>query len=188
MPLFENVFALQIPVHLDRLHFSFFINQNLYTSSSEAKSVPHNHHDFELRFVCTGCCAQFIDGKKVLIGAGKCLIIHPFEYHWQTWDSKSPDSTQYNLRFSLKKSTTNPNLTDDATRSFVAFLENLRVVKMNENRVTPLFQSLTDEIYRKRPGFIYNIQAICTKIIVELIRASGTDLNVFNFEEIKYLN
>lgn len=188
MPLFENAFALQIPVRVDRLHFSFFINQNLYTISSEVKSVPHNHHDFELRFVCTGFCNQFIDGKKFTVDAGKCLIIHPFEYHWQSWDAKNPDSTQYNLRFSLKKSASDSHLTDEANRSIAAMLGSLRVVEMNLDRMVPLFRFLTDEIYQKRLGFIYNIQSICTQIIVELIRCSGTDLNFFGFEESRYLN
>lgn len=187
MPLFENAFALQIPVRVDRLHLSFFINQNLYTTSSEAKSVPHNHHDIELRFVCTGFCTQFIDGKKYIVDAGKCLIIHPFEYHWQSWDSKNPDSTQYNLRFSLKK-TTNSHITDEANRSFAALLDSLRIVKMDPDRIIPLFQVLTNEIYQKRPGFIHYIQSICTQIIIELLRYSGADLNFFHFEETKYLN
>ena len=45
MAIFDNPFSLEFTVHVGYLDIIVFINENLYVTSNECNSVPHNHHD-----------------------------------------------------------------------------------------------------------------------------------------------
>lgn len=100
MALFQNPFSLEVPVQVGILNLTFFINENLFVSNAEVASIPHNHHDFEMRYVTAGTCRQFVDSRQYLATRGDLLLVHPFEYHCQSLMSDTAHSEQYNLRFS----------------------------------------------------------------------------------------
>ena len=186
MPLFENPFALQIPVQIGHLQIVFYVNQNLHVISSEVNSVPHNHHDYELRYVATGTCKQVISGEMFTVSKGGCLITQPLEYHWQSWTPKDPDSAQYNLRFSIKPPTKTNVKAFEAHERFLRFITEVRILQDESGKLATLFGLLTDEIYHKRYGFVQTVKALCTQIVMELIRISGEDVKIFPTEELKY--
>ena len=186
MPLFENPFALQIPVRIGYFSIVFYVNQNLHVISSEVNSVPHNHHDYELRYVASGTCKQVISGEMFTVSKGGCLVTKPLEYHWQSWSPQSPDSVQYNLRFSIKDPTKSNEVAVEAYERFLRLLSEIRVLQDESGKLGVLFELLTDEIYHQKYGIVQTIKAICAQIIVELIRMSGQEIKIFPTEELKY--
>lgn len=186
MPLFENPFALQIPVRVGYFSIVFYVNQNLHVISSEVNSVPHNHHDYELRYVSSGTCKQVISGEVFTVSKGGCLVTQPMEYHWQSWSPKNSDSIQYNLRFSVKAPAKNNEGATEAYERFLRLLSEIRILQDERGKLGVLFELLTDEIYHQQYGIVQSVRGICTQIIVELIRMSGQDVKIFPTEELKY--
>ncbi len=188
MALFENPFSLKFPAQVGNLKLFFFINENLYVSSDECISRPHNHSDFELRYTATGSCYQNIEQEVFTGSAGDMILVHPMEYHWQSRISEDEISSQYNLRFSLEPSTsaTSPQ-TIRAHAIVTEALRNTRMLHDETGVMLPYLHQLANEMYRKRPGFALNVRLLCTLILSELIRLLGvaTD-SIFPKEEFKY--
>lgn len=188
MALFEHPFSLKFPAQVGSLKVFFFINENLYVSSSECVSRPHNHSDFELRYTEAGSCYQNI-GQEVFIGApGDLILVRPMEYHWQSRIAEDRVSSQYNLRFSLEPSgTAASQQTACAYAAVTEALENTRMLHDETGGMLPYLQQLTKEMYQKQPGFAVNVRLLCTLILTELLRLSGiVGDNIFPKEEFKY--
>ncbi|MBQ7346360.1 MAG: helix-turn-helix domain-containing protein [Clostridia bacterium] len=187
MPLFENPFSLQIPVQSGYLNTTFFINQNLYVVSTECQSTPHNHHDFELRYIATGDCNQLIANEVYSACAGDLLIVHPHEYHCQTQDHVKKASTQYNLRFSPELPCTKNPAVLNAYKSFMDYISAIRQIHDDSGVLNSYFHLLTNEIYQKRPGYIGSIKALCSLILTELIRFADADMQkLYPADELEY--
>ncbi len=185
MPLFENPAAVQVPVQIENLRLVFFVNQNLCTVNAEANSVPHNHHDYELRYFSSGVGNSVISGKRYAMAERDLIITKPFEYHWQVWPT-STTSTQYNLRFSVKMPSKKNSIEMEAYENFIEFLDNLRTLNDEEGRLLPLCRMLAEEMYTRKSGYINMVRTLCTQIMISLIRISGAKLKIFPEEEPKY--
>ncbi len=188
MALFEHPFSLKFPAQIGNLKVFFFINENLYVSSGECISRPHNHSDFELRYTAAGTCYQNI-GQAVFTGSpGDMILVHPMEYHWQSRISEDNCSCQYNLRFSLEPSSC--AVSQQTIRAHAAVteaLKNTRLLHDETGTMLPYLQQLTKEMYEKRPGFAANVRLLCTLILTELLRLlQVTGESIFPKEEFKY--
>lgn len=186
MPLFEKPFALQFPVSIEDITFVFYVNQNLYVINSECTSVPHNHHDYELRYVATGVGNQMIDGQRYSLAKGNCLVTKPLEYHWQEWIPNTPPSAQYNVRFSVKAPPKANEKAWETYNRFLTFLEEIRVFRDEKGRLMTYFELLSREFYEKRDGFLQTATNLCALIMTEVIRLSDAELKIFTSSELKY--
>ena len=189
MALFPKPLSLELPVRVGVLDVRFFINENLHVKNEECTSLPHNHHDFELRYVATGSCNQTIGLNDYPVSAGELLLVYPLEYHCQTQLSGQSQSTQYNLRFYIE-----PPLDEDADSvrqrayaSMVKLLRETRKIQDDERVLLPFFQQLSEEIYQKQIGYISNLKSLCCLIMAQIIRLSGkSHAWIFPAEELKY--
>ncbi len=189
MALFEPPFSLKFPAQAGHLKVFFFINENLYTSSDECISLPHNHSDFELRYTAVGSCYQNI-GDDVFVGSARDMIlVHPMEYHWQSQISQEECSSQYNLRFSLEPPTSVTSQKTIRAHAIVTeAFQNTRMLHDTDGVILPYLRQLTNEMYQKGPGFATNVQFLCILILTELIRLLGIATeHIFPNEEFKYL-
>ena len=187
MALFQNPFSLEIPVKIGVLDVVFFINENLFVTNAECISYPHNHHDYEMRYVASGTCNQEIENKVYTVSAGELLLVSPFEYHCQTQNSEKSPSSQYNLRFYVEAPLPENTLRQRAYIGIVNLLNNTRQLYDKESVLLPYFQKLSDEIYNKEVGYVGNLQSLCCLILTELIRLSQHNVAyVFPAVELKY--
>lgn len=187
MSLFENPFSLEIPVQIGNLNTLFFINENLYVTNAECISTPHNHHDYEMRYIATGSCGQLIDHTLYTASAGDLLLVPPLEYHCQMQDQIDPTTSQYNLRFTVEAPTPRATAAQHhAYADMIHLLDHTRRVHDNGWLLT-LFQQLENEFRGKKRGFVYCVQSLCTCILTEFIRLSGQKAgNILPSEELGY--
>lgn len=171
MALFQNPFSLEVPVQVGILNLTFFINENLFVSNAEVASIPHNHHDFEMRYVTAGTCRQFVDSRQYLATRGDLLLVYPFEYHCQSLMSDTAHSEQYNLRFSPAPpgGKENPAYQRVLT-NLQSLLEGKRLIHDRTMTLLPYFEHLAKEIYSREVGYVSNIQSLCTLIFTNVIR------------------
>ena len=188
MSLFENPFSLEIPVRVGHLNAVFFINENLFVNSTECISAPHNHHDFEMRYIASGTCNQLIDQRVYTASASDLLLVHPLEYHCQTQDQINMGSSQYNLRFTLEPPSSDaPQTTLHAYRTAQQLLRELRWVHDRDGKLLICFRLLTNEIYERSSGFVSNIQGVCSCILTYVLRFSeGKTDGIFPAEELSF--
>ena len=189
MALFQKPFSLEIPVSVGVLNVRFFINENLYVVNSECASVPHNHHDYELRYVASGRCDQIIGISTYSASAGELLLVYPLEYHCQSQISDATDFSQYNLRFYLDPPANagEDSIQQRAYTNMVNLLRDTRKLRDTDSTLLTFFRQLSEEIYQKRAGYISNLKALCCLIMTQVIRLSGgSNAWIFPAEELKY--
>ena len=188
MPLFDKPFSLEIPVQVGYLKTVFFINQNLFVSSHECISIPHNHHDYELRYIASGNCSQLIADRVYQAEAGDLLIVYPYEYHCQRKEQISEGASQYNLRFVVDPPKEQASAAE--IKAYHAFIKTLSVTRRvsDKNQTLRLFfQLLTEEIYEKREGYVANMQSLCSMILNTVLRLSERDVKtLYPSTELKY--
>lgn len=185
MPAIERNAVLQIPVQLDSLTVWFFINQNLHASGgSEYGSVPHNHHDFELRYVESGVGNQYVSGELYRLSRGNCLVVLPLEYHWQAGDPRAHASSQFNLRFSVKAPPKNNARAIEDYEQLMGVLRDARVLQDRDGRLLAVFRRISDELARREGGFVQILRALCLQLLVEAVRLAGGTLRCFETEEL----
>ena len=185
MPLFVNPFTMEIPILIGRLHTVFFINNNLYVNNNECNSVPHSHHDFEIRYVSRGSCNQIINNQSFPVDAGNMVLIHPLEYHYQ---NSNNDSSQYNFRFSvIAPSGSEEPARQRAYENCLSILMGMRRLRDDTGVIHEYLNQLAQEIWNKSFGFNENMRSLCILIFVELLRLSGESLNrLFPPEDFHY--
>ena len=188
MPLFANPFSLEIPIRIGNLNIVFFVNENLYVSNTECISTPHNHHDFELRYTASGSCRQIIENETYIADAQNLLLVHPFEYHCQDQSSVYHESSQFNLRFSINPPDTSGKGTPERLyQNTTQILMETRYVHDSSGAILFYLQQLSNEVYQKKEGYIFNIRSLCLLIFIELMRLSNTNnIPLFPAEDIRY--
>ncbi|MBQ8213788.1 MAG: helix-turn-helix domain-containing protein [Clostridia bacterium] len=188
MALFDKPFSLEIPVQIGYLRTVFFINQNLFVTSEECISIPHNHHDYELRYIATGKCKQIISNRTYDAEVGDLLIVYPFEYHCQRKDQICETSSQYNLRFTVE--IPNDNASPAEIRAYQAIIKALSETRRVHDKKQILllyFKQLTEEINSKNVGYVSNMQSLCSLILSEVTRLSEKEIkSLYPPEELKF--
>ena len=188
MTVFEPPFSLQLPVTVGNLKINFFLHEYSFVTYDMCASEPHNHGDYELRYVCSGKAQQIIHNETLKISAGDVILLHPMEYHYQTTMDFSKDVSQFSFRFSLKT----PNKESDsiAYKNYVMlsdFLSSFRSVNDKERVLLPLIQKMTEELSKRNCGFFGYLQAMCGIFFTEFLRiAFPAAPSFFVSEEIRY--
>ncbi|HBF15662.1 MAG TPA: hypothetical protein DDW30_08315 [Clostridiales bacterium] len=183
MAIFDNPFSLELSVRIGYLDITAFINENLYVTSNECRSVPHNHHDYEIRYIASGTCNQMIEGSTITASCRDLILIHPMEFHCQYHTDGESPSAQYNLRFSIRQKQCNPAL----AKRIRDLLNATRLLHDDSGTILFYMNRMRDEIYSKRYGYISSIQSFCQLILTELFRLMGpaTDF-LFPSEEMRF--
>ena len=188
MASFEPPFSLQLPVTVGNLKLNFFLHEYSFVTYDMCASEPHNHGDYELRYVCSGKANQIIQNETLAMNEGDVLLLHPMEYHYQTTKGASHDVSQFSFRFSLKA----PNKETDAVayKSYVMlsdFLSSFRSVNDTERTLLPLIRTITAEISKRDSGFFGYLQAMCRIFFTQFLRIAFPDAtDFFVSEEIRY--
>ncbi|HBF14144.1 MAG TPA: hypothetical protein DDW30_00385, partial [Clostridiales bacterium] len=152
-----------------------FINENLYTNSSEYASVPHKHPDYELWYTERGTCSEAVEQERYDLHAGDLLLIPPMSTHFRYPDAADGDSTQYNLRFSLKM----PPQTDKGTAPLRAYRSANRLLRQGavlhdeSGSICAYLRQLTTEMHRRNAGYVHTVRALSSLILTEAFRLLG---------------
>ena len=188
MPLYDLPFSIEIPASLGNNRLSFLVSENIHAIQRECISVPHNHGNYELRYIASGTGNQIIEETEFKTSAGDVLLLHPNEYHYQTEDAISSDLAQYSFCFLIK-----PPLKSATAAEKKGYMElnelfqSIRLLKDETFSLRPSFQRLANEIHQKQYGYFNYLQSICITLLVDLIRLSGqVRANLFPPEELKY--
>ena len=174
-------FALNVPINLKGAKLNFNIGESLRSGVSDFKSLPHNHNDWELRYVANGHVTQYVDGNEYKLTAGDVIILQPKATHYQTKEPKVSHLTQYTLRLTVK------NTEDPTARELQAILNDTFILRDKKNAMASLFSRLWNEITEKKPGYFNYIQSICLAILIEFLRLCSADTQkVLEIDDSKY--
>lgn len=188
MAILESPFSLHLPVTVGNLKMTFFLHEYSFVTYDMCASDPHNHGDYEFRYVCSGKGNQIIQNETVATTAGDVILLHPMEYHYQTSKGSSRDISQFSFRFSIKM----PNKEADpiAYKSYVIltdFLSSFRSVHDSERSLLPSIRIMTEELAKRQTGFFGYLQAMCVVIFTQFLRIAFADApSVFLSEEIRH--
>lgn len=145
--------------------------------------TPYHCHDFyEINYIASGECVQYIDGKNIIMKAGDLLFIHPDAYHISC---PVGDSIGYNILIrgdffrcqeELFKKTDKNN--------YLTFLRNNKVYMMFhnilDNKAAEAIETLIGEIQNenKAPHTSFNniyIENLTSNVFVALARCPRND-------------
>ena len=162
-------FSLNIPVKICDVKLNFHISETMRVSGLLCASSPHNHGDFELRYITSGKTNHIIQGKEVNLHSGDVILLHPGETHYQTEDSITPNLVQYSLRISIK------NKSCPSSIALEELLGKITTLRDDKYLLAPLFNRLWKEIIDRKDGFFNYLQSLCQSIMIETIRLSDLD-------------
>ena len=174
-------FSLNIPVTLCEAKLNFHISESLRASGAECVSAPHNHGDYELRYLTSGNANQIIKGEELKTHSGDLIILHPGETHYQTEDAITSNLVQYSIRIAVKNSGTPAA---DAITELLCSVDRLRDERY---ALAPLFNRVWKEIIDRKEGYFNYLQSLCLSIIIEVIRLTGRSTeDIFTVDSSKY--
>ena len=182
-------YSLSIPITIGNVKVVCFFRENIKLCGKKYFSPPHNHGDYEIKYVVAGKSDQIIDDKHIVMKAGDVIVVPPETYHYKMEAETTDDLVEYSLRFSLKKPLDNASAYQH--KSYVALrdlLSKLSYVRDTRFELRSFFDSMFTEIEEKDYGFFDVLQSCCQSILIKLIRLSGIPpKNIFKSEELKYL-
>ena len=189
MPRFFNPHFFDITLDVGFLTVRVFLNDNLCVKETETYSAPHRHKECELRYFAGGSSCYTVGSSKYMCYAGDYLLIPPDTFHAQL-DDDNPhsinDSVQYNLRFSILDNSIIPPCSPQPS---VSYFSVPHLVHTRRERIEPLLEVLTEEVYDKRPGYMIVVKSNLTALLVELLRPAETmSLHLFPEETSQYHN
>ncbi len=173
---------MNIPATLCDVKLSFHISEGLRSMGLDcASSPPHNHGDWEFRYITSGTGDLIIVTDEYRTRSGDLMVLHPKTTHYQTEGASSPNLVQYSLRVDIK----NPE--EPASIALKEVLES--AVQLHDDRYTlaPLFNRLWREITNRKSGYFNYLQSLCISIFVEILRLTGRDCDaIFTTDGAKY--
>ncbi len=174
-------FSLNVPVNFCDVKLNFHLSEMMRVGGAMCASSPHNHGDYELRYLTSGSSNQVIMGNEIILHSGDLVMLHPGETHYQTEDSITPNLVQYSLRISIK----NKNV--PSAVSLEELLNKITTLKDERYVLAPLFNRLCKEIVDRHAGFFTYLQSLCQSILIEVIRLSELDASgIFTTNSSKY--
>ncbi len=182
----QKRFSLEIPIKIGSIDIVCFVNQFLFVTGANTVSVPHNHHDYELRYIANGSMAQLINDKEYIGGGGDILLVQPLEYHCRSRKSDAEkDSAQYNLRFTILEPKG-----QKGKRSYLSLknaLSGVRFVKDEGMKILAYLRVLQEELKEKNSGYIDSVRSLCTLILLNYLRLIQLDTDhVFPKQAVEY--
>ena len=184
----EIPYALQLPILIGGLKATVYVHEKSYVLGEECRSLPHNHGDYELRYICQGKGNQIVEYETIRTESGDILLIHPQEFHYQTMDSATQDLEQFSFRFSIKPPTEAATAVVQRTYvSLTAFLDEFRMARDTDRVLIPLLQMVQNELKAKESGFFACLQALFVIILTTFLRlVSDNPQGILPSEEQKY--
>lgn len=185
-------FSLEIPIVFGHVRVHFFLHANNFSCGVCCISKPHNHKDYELRYVSAGRGNQIIETEhdglyEIETEVSDILLIHPKEYHYQTTEKCSEDLAQYSLCFGISLPTRPTAEQKRAYEEMESHLAAIRRLRDTDGRLLPLFSRLMEEIHGRPLGFFPYISSLCTMILTELLRLGGAqNERLFPASELRY--
>lgn len=174
-------FSLNIPTSLCDVKLNVHLSELMRVSGALCASAPHNHGDYELRYLTSGSSNQVIRGDEITLHSGDIVLLHPGETHYQTEESITPNLVQYSIRILVK------NKDVPASQAFIKMLDSITTLRDDRYVLAPLFNRLWKEMVERRDGFFNYLQALCTSILIEIVRISGLDSSqIFTVNSNKY--
>lgn len=174
-------FSLNIPVTLCDIKLNFHISETLRVHGMDCVSVPHNHGDYEIRYLTSGNANQIIKSEEFRTTSGDIILLRPGETHYQTEEAITPNLVQYSIRMAIK----NPN--SPASEALVELLEGIRLLHDDRFTLAPLFNRLWKEIVERRNGYVNYLQALCLSILIEYLRLANVETDaVFTLDAAKF--
>lgn len=173
-------FSLNIPVTICDVKLIFHISELLRVNGTDCASPPHNHGDYELRYLTSGNANQIIEAEEIRTHSGDIILLHPGETHYQTEDAITPNLVQYSIRLAIKNNT-------PASEALTEMLDNIRLLKDDRYTLAPLFNRVWKEISDRKNGYVNYLQALCLSILIEFLRIAKVDTDaVFTVDAAKY--
>jgi len=172
---------MNVPVSLCNTKLSFHITEELRVSGLSCVSQPHNHGDWELRYLTSGTGNQVIGNNELETRSGDIILLQPGITHYQTEDETSPNLLQYSIRIAIKNEQT------PSGEALKRILESIQRVHDDRFTLAPLFNRLWKEMKERKPGYFNYIQSLCLSIFVEFLRITEADCSeIFTTDGAKY--
>lgn len=162
----KQPFSLNIPTTLCDVKLTFHISEILRASDFDCVSVPHNHGDYELRYITSGSANQVILGEEIKTRSGDLIVLHPGETHYQTEDAISTNLVQYSIRVAVKN-------TNEASEALIDLLNSTTTVRDERFVLAPIFNRIWKEINDRKDGYITYLQSLCQSLLIEILRLTG---------------
>ncbi len=174
-------FFVNIPISISSTKLIFHITESMHAIGADCVSPPHNHSDFEICYLSSGTGKQVIGSDEIKLRSGDILVLHPRVTHYQTEDGISQNLTKYSIRLSINDGA------GHGANALRRILDGVTHLHDNSFTLAPLFNRLWKEVSDRRPGYFNYLQALCTSILIELLRLTGEDTSeIFETDESKY--
>ncbi len=164
-------FSYDVAIKLGTLDIICYLGGEFFSTGAE-DSYPHNHAEYELFYVTSGVCHYNLSGKTLLTPAGNFLLIHPNEYHFR----ESNPSSHFHFRFAVK-APTGKAAESNQVHIYNALCERLlqiRTLHIREPIFFTLMNQLNKELFETKPGYLGNIESLCSLILTEFLRVGVT--------------
>ena len=180
-------YSLNVPFAIENIKLNCFLKQRVKVIGDQHFTSPHNHCDYELKYVVSGTSTQIVDGKTVILSAGDLLVIPPYTYHFQT-ESSNEDLIKYSIRLSVKQPTAGASAGRIKKYTELSdLLSNVSVIKDKKMELRTFFDIIDAEITEKDYGFFDALQASCQSLLLRIIRMTQrSPSNTWCSDEIKH--
>ncbi len=133
------------------------------------RNYLHIHSFFEICYVYAGRGTFLIDGTEYAIAAGDVFVALPTLPHEIISSTELP----LGIYFWAHTLTTNTPLTKSSSLDQLldAFTNSRQYVSRQTATIQNIIDLITDEIIHQPPGYLYSIQALVTKLILDTLRA-----------------
>ncbi len=164
-----NEIALEFYVKINDVKIKFYINNNFSSDQTKLKSVPHNHHDYEVHYLFFGNYTYVIDNVEYDIQDDKILIIKPGEYHYLK-RKNDRDFKEFNLRFSIEQPRENELTSIKNNYKYIVNLLNKTRITAINVKLGRIFFLLGEELKHQKYGFTDAVKSYAILTLTEFIR------------------
>ncbi len=172
----NELYSLKFTVRVGYLNLEAFINEGYIAPSDTEITLPHDHHNYELRYVESGVCERIVEGAAFISNAGDCLIIPPMHYHY-TIERASVVCQEYGMRFALKLRT-NPKPNEElAYKKAKKIFSKPILLHDSVGHIPAYLKLIREEVYTKRIGYISAVQSYTALIFTEIFRMTDEDMS-----------
>ncbi len=172
----SDLYSLKFTIRVGYLNIEAFINEGDTTHKSTEITLPHNHHNYEMRYVESGVCERVVEDDIFISRAGDCLIIPPMHYHY-TSEREDAICQEYGMRFYIKPHA-NPKANEELSyKKATALFSKPILLHDKVGRIPSYLKLIRDEVHSKRIGYINAVQSYAELIFTEIFRMAEDDMS-----------
>lgn len=172
----NELYSLKFTVRVGYLNIEAFINEGYIAPSDTEITFPHNHHNYEIRYVESGVCERVVEGKTFVSNAGDCLIIPPRYYHYTSTEENAPYQ-EYGMRFDIKPHANPTPSEEHAYKKATALFSKSILLHDKTGHIPSYLKLIRDEVYSKNIGYISVVQSYTSLIFTEIFRMVDSELS-----------